>query len=139
MEMGGLRARAVLAAAGAALVMVVTPAAGRADDGGSRADVRVELSCSERSRVRLRVRTRDDDALRVEVDVRTPARGTAWTVVMVHERRLVFRLRPRTGGSSGSFSLRRTIPDWPGRDLVTVRATGPGGELCRAAATVGGA
>lgn len=133
-----LRAGVAIAVAATAL----TPAAARADDGdGSRseADVRVEVSCSERSRVRLRLRTRDDDLLRVEVDVRTPARGRAWTVTLVHERRLVLRVRARTGGSSGAFSLRRTIADWPGRDLVTVRATGPGGELCRAAAAVDGA
>jgi hypothetical protein len=120
---------------------MLAPAA-RADDGNgarSEADVRVEVACSERSRVRLRVRARDDDLLRVEVDVRTPARRAAWTVALVHERRLVFRVRARTGGSSGSVSLRRTIADWPGRDLVTVRATGPDGELCRAAASVDGA
>ena len=55
---------------------------------------------------------------------------------------------------AGAFALVRTpidaIPDlsenqqivhadWPGRDLVTVRATGPGGEVCRAAAAVDGA
>ena len=130
----------MLAAAAAALALL--PVAARADEGdgsGSRADVRVELSCSERSRVRLRVRTRDDGRLRIEVDVRTPARGATWSVVLVHERRLVLRAGQRTGGSSGGFSLRRTIADWPGRDLVTVRATGPGGEVCRAAAAVDGA
>jgi hypothetical protein len=123
----------------AALAILAMPIAARADDGDdSRSDVRVELSCSARSTMRLRVRTRDDDQLRVELDVRTPRRGTAWSVVMVHERRLVLRSRSRTGGSSGSFSLRRTLPDWPGRDTVTVRANGPGGETCRATATVDG-
>ncbi len=58
--------------------------------------------------------------------------------MVVHERRLVLRVPRRTGGSSGSFSLRLTIPDWPGRDTVTVRATGPRGEVCRATATVDG-
>ena len=120
------------------VVVLALPVAARADDGGdSRSDVRVETSCSARSTVRLRVRTEDDDGLRVEVDVRTPLRGTSWSVVLVHERRLVLRTTRRA--SSGSFSLRRTIPDWPGRETVTVRATGPRGETCRASATVDGA
>ena len=138
MSTGGLRAFGLLAAM--TLVMLALPSAALAedDDDDSQAEARVELSCSANSRVRLRVRTRDDDELRVEIDVRTPRRGRSWSVVMVHERRLVFRVQRRTGRSSGSFSLRRTIPDWPGLDTVTVRATGPRGEVCRASATVGG-
>ena len=137
MSNGGLRAFAPLTAI--ALVALALPIAARADEGdGSSSEARIELSCSANSSVRLRVRTRDDDALRIDLDVRTPVRGASWNVVMVHERRLVFRIQRRTGGSSGSFSLRRTIPDWPGRDTVTVRATGPRGETCRATATVDG-
>ena len=123
----------------AVVVVLGLPAVARADDGGdSSSDVRVETSCGANSTARLRVRGRDDDQLRVEVDVRTPLRGSSWSVVLVHERRLVLRARARTSSSSGSFSLRRTIPDWPGRDTVTVRATGPRGETCRATATMDG-
>ena len=137
MSNGGLRAFALVAAV--ALVALALPIAARADEGdGSHSEARVELSCSANSSVRLRVRTRDDEELRIELDVRTPARGTSWNVVMLHERRLVFRVQRRTGDSSGSFSMRRTIPDWPGRDTVTVRATGPRGETCRATTTIGG-
>ena len=137
MSNGGLRAFAPLTAI--ALVALGLPIAARADEGdGSSSEARIELSCSANSSVRLRVRTRDDDPLRIDLDIRTPVRGASWNVVMVHERRLVFRIQRRTGGSSGSFSLRRTIPDWPGRDTVTVRATGPRGETCRATATVDG-
>jgi hypothetical protein len=137
--MRGGRAIAVLAAGGALAVAAPSAAQAGDDDGSSsEADVRVELSCSRQSEIRLRLRTRDDDRLRVEVEVRTPRRGTSWTLVMIHERRLVLRVRRETGDSSGSFSLRRTIADWPGRDTVTVRATGPAGETCRASAAVAG-
>jgi hypothetical protein len=113
------------------------PVAARADEGDdSEADVRVEQTCPGGSTIRLRVRSRDDDELRVEVDVRTRRRGGAWSVVVVHERRLAARIRTRTSTRSGSFSLRRTLPDWPGRDTVTVRALGPRGEVCRASAAV---
>jgi len=135
----GLRSVPPLAAI--ALVALALPLTARADEGdgsSSQSESRVELSCSANSSVRLRVRSRDDDVLRVEIDVRTPRRGASWNVVMLHERRLVFRLPKRTGRSSGSISLRRTVPDWPGLDTITVRATGPRGEICRASATVHG-
>ena len=113
------------------------PAAAHADEGNqTEVDVRVEQTCPGGSAIRLRVRSRDDDELRVEVDVRTGRRGAAWSVVVIHERRLAARVRTRTSTRSGSFSLRRTIPDWPGRDTVTVRALGPRGEVCRASAAV---
>ena len=122
----------VVVAAGVTAVALLTPGTARADDG----DVRVERACTRGSTARLRVRERDGDLLRVELTVRTPRRGAAWSVVLVHERRLVRRLRARTSPSSGSFSHRFTIDDWPGRDSVTVRALGPGGEVCRASAVV---
>ena len=134
-----MRLRAIALLPVVALTALAVPVAAQADDGdgsSTRADVRVEHSCSGTSRVRLRVRTRDDDLLRVDVDVRATRRGATWTVVTVHERRLVSRTLRRTSTSAGSFSLRFAIEDWPGRDTVTVRATGPRGEVCRASATV---
>ena len=121
----------------AALVALAGPAVGRADDDArSRVDVRVERSCTFRSAVRLRVQTRDDDLLRVEAGIRTTGRGGRWVVVLIHERRLVARVPVRTRVGSGSFSLRRTIADWPGRDTIVLRALGPRGEICRAAVVV---
>jgi hypothetical protein len=121
----------------AGLLAAAAPAVARAED-GSQEDVRVQVSCSRNSEVRLRLRTEDGPSLRVEVEVRTPRRGARWRVTMIHERRLVLRIPRRTRWSSGSITLRRTIPDWPGQDRVTVRAIGPRGELCRATAAVQG-
>ena len=129
------RPRSHLALCLIALTALVLPLTARADDGGDRADVRVERSCTVQSTVRLRVRSEDKGVLRVELDVRTPRRGTRWAVSVVHERRLAWRATRRT--SSGAFSVRFTIPDWPGHDTVVARAVGPLGEVCRAAATVG--
>ena len=138
--MGNRRVRSVAALALIGLVALALPLVARADEGDddTEADVRVEQSCPGGSTIRLRVRTRDGDELRVDLDVRTPRRGTLWSVVVIHERRIATRLRMRTGSSSGSFSLRRTVPDWPGRDTVGVRAIGPRGEVCRASATIAG-
>ena len=129
------RVRFLLALACLALLSVALPLAARADDGGD-VDIRIERSCSLRSAIELRVRSEDGGQLRVEVEVRTQRRRGRWGVVLVHERRIALRTTKRPNPSSQSFSLRTTIPDWPGRDTVTVRAIGPRGEICRASATV---
>jgi hypothetical protein len=126
----------LLALAALIVALPLAPAA-RADDDGGRDDVRVERSCARQSTIRLRVRTEDDDRLRVDLDVRTSRRGTTWAVSVVHERRLARSMIRRTSGSSRSFSVRFTLPDWPGHDTVVARAVGPRGEVCRAAVTVG--
>ena len=129
------RLRSLLAVACIALVSVALPVAAHADDGND-VDIRIERSCSLRSTIELRVRTEDAGQLRVEVEVETPRRRGRWGVVLVHERRIALRTTRWPDPSSRSFSLRTTIPDWPGRDTVTVRAIGPRGEICRASATI---
>jgi len=120
------------------LCVLAAPGGARADDGedDDDPDVRVERPCTGRSAVRLRVREADDDQLRVDLTVRTERRGATWSIVVVHERRLVGRARSRTSWSSGSFSRRFMVADWPGRDTIVVRALGPRGEVCRAVATL---
>ena len=120
----------------ASLATVAVPSSAAADDGGSRGDVRVARSCTAKSRAELRVRARDHDELRVDLELRTERRGAPWTVVIVHERQLVFRGSLSTSRGSGALSVRRTIQDWFGEDALSVRATGPGGETCRVSATI---
>ena len=130
------RPRHLLVLAALALVVTVAavaPAPARADDNG---DVRITRSCTAGSTVGLRVRKRDGHLIRVDVDLRAARRGTAWLVTIVHERRVVLRATRRTGAGSRSLSMRIAIPDWPGRDTVTVRALGQRGEICRAVATL---
>jgi len=118
----------------AALVVVAAaPAPARADGGD---DVRVTRSCTAGSTVRLRVRGHHGDRLRVDVDLQAARSGEAWIVTIVHERRVALRATRRSGAGSRALSVRVEIPDWPGRNTVTVRALGPSGEICRAAASV---
>ena len=76
------------------------------------------------------------DELRVDLELRTGRRAAPWTVVIVHERQLVFRGSLRTSTSSATLTVRRTIVDWFGEDALSIRATGPGGETCRVSATI---
>ncbi len=121
----------------ALLVALSAPWVAGADDGGrSRGEVRVATACGSGARAELRVRERDGDTLRIELGLSTPQRESSWSVVIVHERRLVFSGRVRASG--GSLAVRRTVRNWFGEDHVVVRATGPGGATCRLAGTVAG-
>jgi hypothetical protein len=121
----------------ALLVAFAAPSRAPADGGrGSRGDVRVSTACGSGARAELRVREREDDLLRIELELSTPQRGSRWSLVIVHERRLVFSGRVRVSG--GSIAVRRTVRDWFGEDHVVARATGPSGTTCRLAGTVAG-
>ena len=120
---------AVLCAGGA------SPALAR-DGGGDddRREARVAGTCGKGASSKLRLRSRDGE-ISVEFEVRRNRRGERWRVVLVHERRVAWR-GARTTGSSGSFRLRRTLRDLGGSDRVKVRASGPRGVTCEAAATL---
>jgi hypothetical protein len=122
-----------------ALVALSGPAGAVADDGGGgdhADDARVTASCTRSATAMLRVRERDDDLLRLDFELRDRRRAGPWLVVVVHERRLVVRARLRPSRSSGTLTLRRTVPDLFGQDTVRVRASGPGGASCQASATL---
>jgi hypothetical protein len=119
----------VLAVLFAALLV---PARAGADDDD---DVRRAAKCTRSSEATLRLRP-DDDTIRVEFEIDTGRSGARWTVILLHERRIVFRGTLRTARSGGSLRLRRNVPDWFGADSIVVRATGPRAEICRISATV---
>ena len=125
-----LRRRLLLLAAIAACAALVLPAVATADDDGQ---VRKAGTCTASSRMTIRLRT-DDDAIRVELEIRTGRQGSAWNVILLHERRTAFRgvIRSR----SDTVRLRRTIANWFGRDSIVVRASGPRLETCRVSAAV---
>jgi len=65
----------------------------------------------------LRLRLQDN-RIRTRFEVEH-SRAGAWQIVLVHERRIAWR-----GGARGSFEIERALPDFPGSDAVTARATG---------------
>lgn len=99
-----------------------------ADDGD---EVRARGTCTGGARAELRLRG-EDGRIRVEFRVER-SRARTWSVIVLHERRLVARTTVR---SSGGLDFRRTIADWYGTDAVAVRATAPDGVSCRASATL---
>jgi len=114
-------------------VLAVPP--GAAARAGDDREVRVRGVCSRGSEVELRARS-DDGSIRIELRIDTGRRGATWAVILLHERRIVFRRLVRTTRSSGSLRLRRVARDFYGRDTIVVRASGPRREVCRVAATL---
>jgi hypothetical protein len=120
---------------GLTLALAALCAATRAAaDGGGR-EVRVRGACTGRNVSELRVRA-EDGRLRIDVRVQSARRYPRWTVVVLRERRIVFRGPVRTVGGGRELELRRMIADWPGTDTLVVRASTRGGQSCRASATV---
>jgi hypothetical protein len=64
-------------------------------------------------------------------------RKLRWNVAIADNGVRVFAGTARTAPPSGSFEVRRLIPDRAGLDHVVARAHNPaGGEVCRAAGTI---
>jgi hypothetical protein len=120
---------------GLLLVFAAPSVAAVAKDGGG--EVRVAGVCGSGATSKLRLKSGDDGIeLRFEVDHSRP--GVIWRVVLVHERRIAWKGAARTTRPDGSFEVRRTLRDLPGADAVSVRAWGPRGLVCRAAAILSG-
>ena len=59
--------------------------------------------------------------------------GAAWRLVVVHEGHVAWRGRALVD-RNGGLKVYRRFGDYTGADRVTVRAYGPGGATCAAAA-----
>lgn len=123
----------VLACAVSAATALTLPTPSAADHGRGD-EVRVQGSCTGSADSELRVRA-EDGRLRIEFRVRSDRPSRAWTVVVLRERRIVFRGPLRAGGGGRELELRRTISDWPGTNTIVVRASSRTGQSCRATAT----
>jgi hypothetical protein len=141
-----------IAIVAALLALAVSPssalARGGADDGGGggggggghggRPVVQASGSCGRGASSHIRLKA-DDGLIEVEFEMEHSRRlGARWSLVLVHERRVDWRGRARAHRPSGSFSVTRRVRDLVGADHVLVRAVGPRGITCSAAATLPG-
>lgn len=104
--------------------------------GGGRSQVEVAGSCGRGATAALRLRGRDG-ALRVRFEVEHARAGRSWRVALIQDRRIVWRGAARTG-PRGAFEVERTLRDLPGAERIAVRAAGPAGLTCFAAAALPG-
>lgn len=111
-------ARSATAAVGGLLLLggLALPAA--AKDG----DVRVTGTCSAGARTKLKLGPRDG-RIEAELEVDSDRTGQTWTVTMAQNGTEVFRGNRATAGPSGSFEVRRVLPNRAGRDTFRAVAT----------------
>jgi hypothetical protein len=102
--------------------LALVPAVALAKNG--RPEVRSSASCGSGVSADLRLRLQST-TIRARFEVEHSRPGV-WTIVLVHERRVAWR-----GSARGSFEIERALPDFPGSDAVTARATGPRGVVCQ--------
>jgi hypothetical protein len=100
----------------------------------SRSEIRVAGTCGNGASSKLKLKSRDGQ-IEAEFEVHGRA-GSAWRVTIVHEREVEYRGLRRIGGASRSFEVSYRMPDYSGADAVAVRAAGPRGLVCVAAATL---
>jgi len=125
--------RAILAALAVA-VIAITSLAWAASASASDDEVRVSGSCGAGARAKLRLRA-DDGSIRARFRVESSRGHSRWQVVIVRERRVVWRGRVRSDGG-GSLDVSLRIRDLPGADQITARGVGPRGITCIAAGTL---
>jgi hypothetical protein len=131
-ETGAVR-RVLLLVAGSLSLFAAAPIAAAAKDG--RPEIRVAGVCGGRATSELRLRS-DRDGIEVRFEVDHSRAREVWRVALVHERRIGWKGSVRTSRHGGSFEVERTLQDFQGADDVSVRAGGPRGIVCRAAATL---
>ena len=120
---------AAMARALVVALLLALPASAFADD-----DVRASGTCGAGAKSELRLDSHDG-AIRVRFEVDGRRAGERWRIVLVHERRVVWRGTRRTR-SSTRLRVRRSIANYAGADYVRVRASGPHGNTCSAGATL---
>jgi hypothetical protein len=117
-----------LALAAAVAVLAAAPAA--ASD-----EVRVSGTCGPGASSSLRLKPRGG-SIELRFEARHGRGSPRWRVVVVQERRVVWRARPRA--HDGRVRVRRSLIDLAGVDRVVVTASGPRGLRCVASATLPG-
>jgi hypothetical protein len=128
----GFRGNRLLLAAVAVLAALSVPAVASADEGEK---VERVARCTASSEIAIRLEL-EDGKIRVELEIEGRQRGAAWKVILLRERRIVFRGIVRAPKNSREAKLRRSFDDWLGRDSVVIRATGPRTETCRITAAI---
>ena len=131
------------AALAAVAIALAVPAPGAAGDDEDEGESVTRVSCAGGT-AELRLEADDDDegeddsdseiAVEVHVSVRRP--GVVWRLVLLHERRIVYRGMRRSTRSRYSLLYARRIPEWLGQQTVLARLATDGARTCRLEATI---
>lgn len=84
--------------------------------------VTVRGACAHGGHFKLKAK-HDDGRIEMELEVDSNRAGQRWAVRVTDNGAVVLSRHARTGGPSGSFTVRKNIPDRAGRDRIRARAT----------------
>jgi hypothetical protein len=122
---------AVAVAAHAAPLVLAGPASAQ---GGGGTDVRSTGTCSGGGVFELKAKA-DDGRIEIEYEVDTNRAGQVWNVRLNDNGVTVFSGTATTIAPSGSFTLRRMIPNRAGADTIRATAT-LGARICGGVVTL---
>jgi hypothetical protein len=94
------------------------------DDGDGEGEPEADLGIPAESGINVQLR----------VTLRRPV--VFWRLVLLHERRIVYRGTRRTNGSGYSLRYARRVPEWLGRQTVVARVATFSGRTCRLETTI---
>ncbi|UUY05824.1 hypothetical protein LRS13_09980 [Svornostia abyssi] len=123
--------RLATAVAAASLLAAAGAPGALAKDG----DVRVAGSCSASATSKLKL-SPENGRIETEFEVDQNRNGVTWRVTLTQNGVQRVSTLATTVAPSGSFELRRLLPNTPGADRVTARAVSPSGQVCTASASL---
>ncbi|MBJ7519290.1 MAG: hypothetical protein JHC84_06310 [Solirubrobacteraceae bacterium] len=98
-------------------------------------DVRVSGSCTGSATSKLKL-SPDDGRIETEFEVDQNRNGVTWRVTLSQNGVQRVSTQATTVAPSGSFEVRRLLPNMSGTDRVTARAVSPSGQVCTASASL---
>jgi hypothetical protein len=115
------------------LMAMAAPGVANAKGGGG---VTVNGKCSASSTSKLKVKA-DNSKIETEFEVDQNVVGAKWKVTISDNGAVVAHAKKTTVAPSGSFTVRKRIPNLTGTDLITASAKNvSSGETCSATASI---
>lgn len=123
--------RLAVTVAALSLFAAAGPPAASAKDG----DIRVAGSCTGAASSKLKL-SLEDGRIEAEFEVDQNRNGVTWRVTLSQNGVRRVSTRATTKAPSGSFEVRRLLPDGSGVDRIGARAVSPSGQVCSATASI---
>ena len=128
-----LRTRAVAAALAG---LAALASFGAAPASAKAGDVRVTGTCNKAATTKIKLGLRDG-RIETETEVDSNRNGQVWSVRMRQNGVLVLATTATTAAPSGSFSVRKVLPNQAGTDTVTtVSRNAATGQTCTVTARI---
>jgi hypothetical protein len=128
------RSTNIALAAALAASLVALPATSLAKGGGNDRDVRSIGSCTKQSSAKLKL-SPENGRIEVEFEVDQNRNGVTWNWSLSRSGVSLATGAAVTVAPSGSFEVRRLVPNTPGTDTIVAKAT-RAGETCTVTASI---